>query len=160
MIGENIKRIRKSRGLTQIALADKIHVNQTTISSWETNRTEPNMGMIETMAYVLNCSKSDIVGEQHYISPNVAKVAEIIQGNSNLLSLFSSIQQVSLSSMESAYGIMHGRDRTSASLITLEEMMIIDAYRAASTDIKNATCAVLGVKRDPGIEQDADYLDA
>lgn len=53
-----------------------------------------------------------------------------------------------------------GRDNVITRLVSKEEMMIIDAYRAASTDIKNATCAVLGVKRDPGIEQDADYLDA
>ena len=53
-----------------------------------------------------------------------------------------------------------GRDGVTMRLVDKEEMMIIDAYRAASTDIKNATCAVLGVKRDPGIEQDADYLGA
>lgn len=44
--------------------------------------------------------------------------------------------------------------------LSAEEKAIITAYRTASTDIKNATCAVLGVKRDPGIEEDADYLDA
>lgn len=53
-----------------------------------------------------------------------------------------------------------GRDNVITRLVSKEEMMIINAYRAASTDIKNATCAVLGVKRDPGIEQDADYLGA
>lgn len=47
-----------------------------------------------------------------------------------------------------------------AFVLTDEEKAIIIAYRTASTDIKNATCAVLGVKRDPGIEQDADYLGA
>ena len=44
--------------------------------------------------------------------------------------------------------------------ITDEEKSLILAYRAASADIKNATCAVLGVKRDPGLSEDADYLDA
>lgn len=44
--------------------------------------------------------------------------------------------------------------------LSAEEKAIIIAYRAASTDIKNATCAVLGVKRDPGIDQDADSLGA
>lgn len=53
-----------------------------------------------------------------------------------------------------------GRDSIITRLVNKEEMMIIDAYRAASPDIKNATCAVLGVKRDPGIEEDADYLGA
>ena len=44
--------------------------------------------------------------------------------------------------------------------LSAEEKAIIIAYRTASTDIKNATCAVLGVKREPGIEQDAECLDA
>lgn len=46
-----------------------------------------------------------------------------------------------------------GRDGVTTRLVDKEEMMIIDAYRSASNDIKNAICAVLGVKRDLGIEE-------
>lgn len=64
MIGDNIRRIRKSRNLLQRELGEMIHVKAQTISSWEINRTEPNMGAIEALAAALNCRKSDIIGDQ------------------------------------------------------------------------------------------------
>ena len=64
MIGDNIKKIRKTRNMSQYELADAVHVKCQTISSWEVNRTEPNMGAIELLAAALNCRKSDLIDEQ------------------------------------------------------------------------------------------------
>ncbi len=58
----NLKDIRTARGLTQKDLAIKLNVSDRTISSWEAGRTEPNMGMVEELAKVLNCRKSDLIG--------------------------------------------------------------------------------------------------
>lgn len=63
MIGANIKRIRQMRGMTQGELADAVNVKRQTISSWEVNRTEPDMGSVELLAKALNCRKSDLIGE-------------------------------------------------------------------------------------------------
>lgn len=63
MIGDNIKNLRRARGLRQSDMADKLDVSSKTISSWEVNRTEPNMGMIEKLAEILNCSKADLIGD-------------------------------------------------------------------------------------------------
>ena len=60
-IGKNIEIMRKRNKLTQSDLAAKLDVSNKTISSWETNRTEPNIGMIESMCHVFNCKKSDII---------------------------------------------------------------------------------------------------
>ena len=89
MIGDNIKRIRMMRNMTQGELADAIHVKRQTVSSWEVNRTEPNMGVIELLADALNCRKSDIIGEQDvaadvhtsgqpnwYTNPETAAIAQ------------------------------------------------------------------------------------
>lgn len=62
MMGDNIKKIRESRGMRQSDLADKLGIHPATVSSWEVNRTEPKMGMIEMLCVALNCKKSDIVG--------------------------------------------------------------------------------------------------
>lgn len=62
MIGQNIKTIRELRGLTQSELAYMIGVSDKTVSSWEINRTEPKMGMIEKLSAALNCKKTDIIG--------------------------------------------------------------------------------------------------
>lgn len=81
MIGNNIKRIRTARGMRQSDMADKLNVSSKTVSSWEVNRTEPNMGMIEQIAKVLNCSKSDLIGddgvtETYYTNPETARLAQ------------------------------------------------------------------------------------
>lgn len=62
MMGDNIRKIRESRGMRQSDLADKLGIHPGTVSSWEVNRTEPKMGMIEMLCVALNCKKSDIVG--------------------------------------------------------------------------------------------------
>ena len=69
-IGENIRRIREGRGLRQSDLAYRLNVAPCTVSSWEINRTEPKMGMIEQICKALNCSKSDIITfEEMELSP-------------------------------------------------------------------------------------------
>jgi len=62
-IGERIRNIREIRGLTQAELADRLGVSSKTVSSWEVNRTEPKMGMIENVCAILNCRKTDIIVE-------------------------------------------------------------------------------------------------
>lgn len=62
-IGTNIKAIRKSRGLTQEEVAERMGLVKATISSWETGRTRPNMSKLEELCEALNCQKSDIVGK-------------------------------------------------------------------------------------------------
>lgn len=60
-IGKNIKTIRNQRNMTQGELADKLNVTNKAISSWENDRTEPNMGMIEQMCRVFQCTKTELI---------------------------------------------------------------------------------------------------
>ena len=68
-VGDNIKKFRLEKGMTQAQLADKLNVSEKTISSWEVNRTEPNMGNIEALSQTLGCRKSDLIGEPTSLSP-------------------------------------------------------------------------------------------
>jgi len=61
-IGENIKKWREIRNLKQSELAEMIGVSDKTVSSWEIDRTEPKMGMVEKISTALNCRKTDIIG--------------------------------------------------------------------------------------------------
>ena len=63
MVGDNIRRVRTKRGITQAQLADRIGVSEKTVSSWEVNRTEPSMTNIELIAKVLTCQKSELLGD-------------------------------------------------------------------------------------------------
>lgn len=61
-ISKQIRKKRTDAGLQQKELADKLHVSQRTISSWEVGRTEPNMGMVNKMCEIFGCSLSELVG--------------------------------------------------------------------------------------------------
>lgn len=60
-IGRNIEKFRKQVKLTQGELGEKLHISNKTISSWEKDRTEPNIGMIEAMCEIFGCQKSDLI---------------------------------------------------------------------------------------------------
>lgn len=60
-IGRNIKTLRIQRNMTQGELADKLNVTNKAISSWENDRTEPNMGMIEQMCRAFQCTKTELI---------------------------------------------------------------------------------------------------
>lgn len=61
-IGNNISRIRKENGLTQIDLADKIGITQTLVSDYETGRSNINSEMIIRFALALKTSSDEILG--------------------------------------------------------------------------------------------------
>ena len=81
-IGDNIKKMRELRGLKQSDLAEILNISDKTVSSWEINRTEPKMGMIEKICKALNSKKTDIIGDDesnvlsHKDEKDIAKTLE------------------------------------------------------------------------------------
>lgn len=67
-IGENIKRFRQAFNMEQKDLADKLHISDKTVSSWECGRTEPKMGMIEDIAEAFGVTKTDLIEGKIYQS--------------------------------------------------------------------------------------------
>jgi len=63
MLGENIKNIRKSKGLSQEDLALRLNVVRQTVSKWETGLSVPDSEMLIKIAEVLETSVSEILGE-------------------------------------------------------------------------------------------------
>lgn len=63
-IGKKIRQLRKQLDLNQTELADLLGVSQKTISSYEINRTQPTIEMIDKMCKVFNCKKTDFMDEQ------------------------------------------------------------------------------------------------
>lgn len=62
-VGNNLKAMRKLRGLTQTELAEQVGVTNTTISNYEQAVSRPNIEMIEKLCQVLKCNKTDLIGE-------------------------------------------------------------------------------------------------
>lgn len=63
MLSENIKTIRKSKGLSQQELAVKLNVVRQTVSKWEQGLSVPDADMLITIAEVLGISVSQLLGE-------------------------------------------------------------------------------------------------
>lgn len=62
-IGAKIKKYRLEKNMEQKELAKILNVSPKTISSWEVNRTQPKMEMIEAMCNVFGCKKSDFMDD-------------------------------------------------------------------------------------------------
>lgn len=69
-IADNIRRLRISKKLEQKELAKMLDVSNKTVSSWECGRTEPKIGMIEKMAEIFGCSKTDLIDNTLIIEGN------------------------------------------------------------------------------------------
>ena len=59
---ENLTKMRKQRGWTQIDLGIKSGINPKTLSSYENGRTEPNLGEVVKLCKVFDCSISYLTG--------------------------------------------------------------------------------------------------
>ena len=53
MVGRNLKRLRQRAGLTQDALAERLHVTRQAVSSWETGKTAPDVETLMALAEAL-----------------------------------------------------------------------------------------------------------
>ena len=58
----NLKTLRSEKDMTQGELAGKIGVSQKTLSSWETGRTEPNIGEVIALCDALGCTLEKLTG--------------------------------------------------------------------------------------------------
>ena len=67
MLNENIKTIRKSKGLSQEELAVKLNVVRQTVSKWEQGLSVPDSDMLISLSDALGTPVSTLLGE------NVAK---------------------------------------------------------------------------------------
>lgn len=60
-ISRNIKKLRAYNGMTQEELAVKIHVTRQTVSSWETDRTQPDIGILMSLAEAFGVEVEEII---------------------------------------------------------------------------------------------------
>lgn len=63
MLSENIKQIRKSKGLSQEELAIKLHIVRQTVSKWEQGLSVPDADMLLSLSEVLETPVSVLLGE-------------------------------------------------------------------------------------------------
>lgn len=64
MLNENIKRLRKSKGISQEELAIKLNVVRQTVSKWENGLSVPDSSMLIALADELDTTVSTLLGEE------------------------------------------------------------------------------------------------
>lgn len=86
-IGENIASIRKSKNLKQEELASLINVSPKTISSYETNRSIPNIEMLILLAKALDTSIENILNLNNENSEEIKKIYEKNDLKNNIIKI-------------------------------------------------------------------------
>ena len=81
MLNENIKNLRKSKGLSQEELAVKLDVVRQTVSKWENGLSVPDSNMLISLANQLDTSVSALLGEnvQENRSDDIKTISEKLE---------------------------------------------------------------------------------
>ena len=106
--GDNLKKIRKDKKMSQEQLAERVNVSRQSVSKWETGEAYPEMNNILELCKIFNCKindlvhtdMSDISSLDEDIIMNVVKFNESKQKNvktlSNVISLIGKIGSIVL----------------------------------------------------------------
>ena len=63
-LGEKIQKLRKQRGLSQEALAEKVTVTRQTISKWELGQSTPDLDFIAQLSDIFNVSSDYLIKDE------------------------------------------------------------------------------------------------
>lgn len=70
-IGENIKRFRKEKGLTQKELGERLNMTQSAIGQFENNTTSPKLETVEKIASALGTTAFALMGAEYFDLKNL-----------------------------------------------------------------------------------------
>jgi Predicted transcriptional regulators len=73
-VGNNIKKFRTEKNITQEELAEKLSVSRQAVSNWECGKTEPDIDTLHKIAAILDVSIEELIyGEkrEHTIINNI-----------------------------------------------------------------------------------------
>lgn len=86
---EKLRNLRLQRGLTQMELADYLNTSQSSITSWETGRREPDFATLKKIAAFFNVPLSAILPTDDAVDDDyIGAVAESLHQNPKLRLLF------------------------------------------------------------------------
>ena len=81
VIGQNIKHLRKIKGLTQEELAKNIGVNRAMIGSYEENRAAPKLSVLQDIAYYFSISIDDLVKVKLWEESKTTPLTDFVKGD-------------------------------------------------------------------------------
>lgn len=76
MLNENLRALRKAKGISQQELATRLNVVRQTISKWEKGLSVPDADMLIRIAEIFEVSVSDLLGAKLITESNINDVAQ------------------------------------------------------------------------------------
>ncbi len=96
---DNLKELRKKKGLSQVELAEKLGFSKSLIGLYETGDRKPSFEALEAIADFFNISTDYLMGKDdksvYYLDPEAAEMAQQIYDNPELRILFDASRKVS-----------------------------------------------------------------
>ena len=82
-IGERIVGLRKTKGLTQLQLAEKLNISDKAVSKWESGKGDPSVEMLGLLSELFDCSidylvkgKDKVISNNNYIEKDTVDTDE------------------------------------------------------------------------------------
>ena len=75
-LGQNIKKYRTQKGLSQNDLSEKLNVTYQAVSRWENDQVEPSVDALRKMSSIFGCSIDDLLSVTDDVTPKETKEQE------------------------------------------------------------------------------------
>ena len=128
-VGENIKKIRRVRGVTQAELSQAIGVNRATIARYESGGIQLSMEMAIKIANALGCS----VGDFYPMDSPERELGPIYQNSYNILENFRPPEQTKQERLTAAFDRLNDKGQEVA-VDRVEELGKIPEYQKQPSD--------------------------
>lgn len=111
-IGENIRRIRKEKGLTQKQLGERLNMTQSAIGQFENNKTSPKIETVDKIASALGVNIVDIMErftmEQYKTTSEYQRLEKSVHAQEGIIAILTDIYgKVEDKDLEGKYGSGH-----------------------------------------------------
>lgn len=84
MLGDNIKKMRQSRGWSQEELGYRISTTRQTISKWEKGYSVPDASILNDLSDLFDCSVGELLGENIVADENIESIENKLE-NLNII---------------------------------------------------------------------------
>lgn len=135
-LGLGIKLRRKEMNIRQVDLAERLHVESTTISRWETGSGSPDISILPNLAYELGTTVDDLLGNKKR-----NKEDEIKKEKVNIIKILSSLLKLLIILMIVFIFILEYYFNTSIFSISYVKITIF--YKYLFFIIANGICVIL-----------------
>lgn len=107
---ERLKELRKARGISQAALAERLGMSKSTIGMYETGDISPSLEALNALADYFNVDIDYLLGKEigstYYLDPEVAQMAQELFARPELRVLFDASKNATKEDIEAVASIL------------------------------------------------------